>query len=221
MKIDIGDSTFENQYASAKLVSGDVEPELCWVDFETTGLENQDAVPLEVGVIITDKMCNVRAVFHSLIMERNWQFKLLHAPGVVRDMHEKSGLERQLQDTERMMPAGSSAPWIDVLSAKSVNEQLFDFLHEYGGGENRLPMAGSTINFDRHFMRLWLTHCNDYLHYRNVDVSTLKNLCKMHNPRIYAALPPVEGGTAHRALDDIKGSMQDYLFYLENFLYVA
>jgi oligoribonuclease len=212
----------DTTYGFARSVDDKVEPELCWVDFETTGLDNRDSIPLEIGVMITDKFCNVRAVFQSLIMERNWQFKLNHAGEVVRKMHEKNGLEAHLQRTEIILPANGPSPWFDVLSASEVNKQLFDFLHEYGPGENKMPMAGSTVNFDRYFMSRWLMHCNDYLHYRNVDVTTLKNLCRMHNPRVYAALPqtPAEDKW-HRPLLDLGGSMEEYQFYLDNFLHVA
>lgn len=220
--IKLPESTFETTYAYHRLVDDNVEPELCWVDFETTGLDNDESVPLEIGVIITDKLCNVRASFQSLIMERNWLFRLDQAPQVVKDMHDKNGLKQHLLDTQTLLPAGGPAAWFEVLSAKEVNTNLFQFLHEHGPGERKMPMAGSTINFDRYFMSRWLMHCNDYLHYRNVDVTSVRNLCRMHNPRVYDALPQTPDDQKwHRPMEDLRGSMDEYQFYLDNFLHVA
>jgi oligoribonuclease len=213
----------DTTYASARVIDEDVEPELCWVDFETTGLDSDPgAIPLEVGVIITDKMCRPRASFQSLIMERNWLYRLSVAPKVVQDMHDKNDLKAHLLRTQDLLPAGGPSAWFEVLNSVEVNKQLFDFLHEHGGGEGKLPMAGSTVNFDRRFMQAFLPHCNEYLHYRNVDVTTLKNLCRMHNPRVYAALPQTPADQKwHRPMQDLAGSMEEYLFYLDNFLYTA
>jgi oligoribonuclease len=221
--IDIGSTAFETTYAAATVHDEGVEPELCWVDYETTGLDTDpESVPLEIGVILTDKNCNVRATFQSLIMERNWEYRLGQAHQVVKDMHDKSGLKEHLLRTEQLLPISGPSPWFDVLNAVEVNKQLFDFLHEHGGGEKKLPMAGSTIGFDRHFMQIWMPHCNEYLHYRNVDVSTLKNLCRMHNPRVYASLPQTPADQKwHRPMQDLAGSMEEYMFYLQNFLFVA
>ncbi len=225
----------ETSYAQVDVYDEDVPAELCWVDFETTGLDSDpESIPLEIGVVITDKYCVPRASFQSLIMEFNWQNKLANAPQVVRDMHDKSGLTQHLIRTKERLPIQDASPgmshrtyvagsraWVHDLSSTEVNKQLFDFLHEHGGGEQKTPMAGSTINFDRHFMQLFLPHCNEYLHYRNVDVTSVKNLCRMHNSRVYAALPQTPADQKwHRPLHDLHGSMTEYLFYLDNFLHV-
>lgn len=214
----------ETSYAQVDVYDEDVPAELCWVDFETTGLDSDpESIPLEIGVVITDKYCVPRASFQSLIMEADWQNKLARAPQVVRDMHDKSGLTQHLIRTKERLPAGwfDRNSWMYDLSSTEVNKQLFEFLHEHGGGEKQTPMAGSTINFDRHFMQLFLPHCNEYLHYRNVDVTSVKNLCRMHNSRVYAALPQTPADQKwHRPLHDLYGSMTEYLFYLDNFLHV-
>lgn len=208
-------------YAQIGVHDQGVEPELCWVDFETTGLDTDpESIPLEIGVVITDKFCQPRASFRSLIMEEDWEYRLARfAEPFVKDMHDKNGLIAHLARTKVLLPRNGPAPWHKVLSAKCVNEELFDFLHEHGPGENKMPMAGSTINFDRHFMRGWLMHCNDYLHYRNVDVSTVKNLCRMHNPNMYKHVPQVpKEDKAHRVMQDLSASMKEYMFYVDNFL---
>lgn len=192
--------------------------DLAWVDFETSGLEDDpNAMPLEVGCILTDKDGNEAASFRSLIFGPGWFESLQRAPEIVREMHSANGLANAMGGLSSMMREPTTAE--QVLGYPQVDENFSDFLYQYGGASRVVPMAGSTINFDRFFMR-YLPMSKKWFHYRNVDVSSYKNACRLYNPGLYAKLPqmPVDQ-KAHRPLEDLRESIKELQFYRDNFFF--
>ena len=189
---------------------------MCWVDLETTGLEAMDEVPLEVGIKLTDDEGFVIGENSWLVHDDTHQFneKIMRAAAheIVGPMHEKSGLWRDLDNRE--MNVYASVYQTDKMLVKWMEDQ---------GAPKGLPMVGNSIgSLDRPFCLVHFYEFNNYLGYRNIDMSTLKELCKRHNPVLYGNLLPIIGTKAdakHRVLDDIDASITEYRAYLDNFLF--
>lgn len=189
---------------------------MCWVDLETTGLDANTEVPLELGIKLTDKEGFVWHEAKWLIHDETGDFKIKCAQAaahpIVGPMHEKSGLWDDL--AEREMNNSHTI----IQTDKEVVEWLESVECPTG-----LPMCGNSIgSLDRPFVLVHFPKLNSYLGYRNLDMSTLKELCKMHNPELYKNLLPIIGTKAdakHRVLDDIDASITEYRAYLDNFLF--
>lgn len=197
----------------------DVKIELAWVDFETTGLETDPrSIPLEVGCILTDRDGNEAASYRSLIYGFGWYEALREADDIVREMHSANGLTNTMVETARMLKDPIRAE--KILGYPQVDQDMLDFLVGFAGAPKVLPMAGSTINFDRYFMK-FLPMARDWFHYRNADVSSIKNFCRIFNPGLYAQLPQLPADQkAHRPLEDLRESIKELLFYRDNFFFV-
>lgn len=176
-----------------------------WVDTETNGLEKW-AVLLEVAVVVTDPALNIVAEGTWVCKPQRSVAELFDVSSqVVQEMHTKNGL------------------WNDVaqadMSYKEVQRAICSMIYEAGVDHNTLPMAGSTIGFDRNVLRKFMPDVDRYAHYRSVDVSTLKELCKAWNPEVYKDRPDkIDEDKTHRALDDIKTSVETLRYYQERFL---
>jgi len=193
-----------------------IESEMAWIDMETTGLDHDASdVPLEVGCIITDQDGNEKATLRSLIICNDWEFRLDRAVPFVVDMHLKNNLKYDLS------VAADNSDLRRSLSFNRVDIELRGFLETFAGKDGVMPMCGSTINFDRNFMK-FLPMSLQWFHYRNMDVTSLMNFCRMLNPAIYEASPNVPADKKkHRVLEDIRDSISLYKFYKDNFLFVA
>jgi oligoribonuclease len=204
-------------YGTEVIVSqdiADIEADMAWVDMETTGLNVDNEIPLEVGCIITDKDGRERATFRSLILSSDWEFRLERATPFVVDMHLKNNLKYDLAKADTDLNMRRS------LSFNQVDNKLREFLDDFGGRAKVMPMAGSTINFDRDFMR-FLPMSLEWFHYRNMDVTSLSNFCRILNSAVYAKCPQVPADKkTHRVLEDIRDSIKLYQFYKDNFLFV-
>jgi oligoribonuclease len=170
-------------------------PLLAWVDMEMTGLDPARCVVLEVAAIITDGDLTEVATFDSLV---------IHHPDDVLDAmdawpkehHAKSGLT-----------AASQRSKVDTAAAE---EALLAFLVAYTKpGEP--PLCGNSVHVDRAFLRHHLPRVEAHFHYRNIDVSTIKELVK----RWYPAVPMFQKQQTHRALDDIRESLAELRYYRE------
>lgn len=198
-----------------------VAAEMIWTDTETTGLDHEGDALLEVGVIVTDLDGNEAATYRSLVIEPNWRMKLINAHAMVKEMHENNGLRRDLSDLVDALDSSPRGSAYVQFSSRRVDEHLREWLLGFGESQ-KFPMCGSTINFDRGVYDHHLQNSLSWFHYRNIDVSSLKNLCRMLNPDLYARLPQVpKEEKAHRVLDDIRASIEEYKFYKDNFLFVA
>lgn len=170
---------------------------LVWVDLETTGLDARSDSILEVGLVITDGDLNMTATTARLVAPTR---RLLgQADPVVRDMHAASGLTRELEDG-----------W--GLARVDAERVLVDWLSERVPADTS-PMCGSSVNFDRGFLNEQMPILAAHFHYRNIDVSTIKELVRRWYPQ---AEPPHSRG-AHRALLDLRDSINELRFYREHF----
>lgn len=194
------------------------EIKLAWVDLETTGLEANLDVPLELGIALTDEWGQHIASAEWLIWEESEAYRVGVARGMnndfVREMHENSGLWDDLAN-----------PRLGTMTREEVDRDVCSFLQENGVKFRTLPMTGNSIgSLDRPFALVHFPLLNEALSYRNVDISTFKEVCRHVNPELFENLRDVadmKGDASHRVMDDIKASIREYAAYLDNFLIVG
>lgn len=174
------------------------------VDLETTGLDEKNGLPIEAGILIVDLDLNEVASCETVIQwgRIDWDGQV---DEFVRNMHDANGLRKEYD-------AGAGVPI-------KVADALFrEFLAQHNA--EALPMAGSNVaNFDRAWLREFMPGLNDVFHYRNQDISTVKELCRVWNPEVYAKLPPKE--EAHRVISDCRATVDEFRFYRDNFLFTT
>lgn len=185
------------------------EIERVWVDIETTGLDESEDRILEIGIALTDRWGEELIAGESwLIFQEDAGYqhamKRARADSYVNNMHDKSSLWHDLE-------------YKDTLSLGVAGAAIVDWLDEHDVAVTRYPMCGNNVPFDRGFMRRWLPQVESHFHYRNVDVSTVKELCRDLNPRVFSFAP--EKKEMHRSYPDILESITEYKFYVENFLW--
>ncbi|NMI00600.1 oligoribonuclease [Pseudonocardia acidicola] len=176
---------------------------LVWIDCEMTGLDlNRDAL-IEIAVLVTDGELNVLGEGVDVVIHAD-ESALSGMPDVVREMHERSGLTEEVRaSTVRLAEA----------------EQLaLAYIREHVPEAGSAPLAGNSIATDRGFLARDMPELDAYLHYRMVDVSSIKELARRWYPRVFYAKP--EKGLAHRALADIKESIRELSYYRRT-LFVA
>jgi oligoribonuclease len=189
---------------------------MIWVDLETTGLDANEHIPLEVGLAITDRFGNIEAENSWLIHEGTfeWRRKLEEGAShpIVGPMHTSSGLWEELARHKAIIPSRYGA---DRLMAEWLDENNFP--------EGTFPMCGSSVgSLDRPFITNHFPRLIKYFHYRSIDISSVKELCKLHAPETwekYNELTKEDIG-GHRVLSDIHYSIREYQFYLKYFLKV-
>ena len=172
---------------------------LIWVDMEMTGLVPETDHIIEVAMVITDNDLNTVAEGPVLVV---------HQPDSILDgmdnwnksTHAKSGLIDRVKAS--------------VLNDAQVEEQVLEFLKEYVPTRTS-PMCGNSICQDRRFMARWMPKLEDYFHYRNLDVSTLKELAKRWKPEMAKG---VKKHGKHEALADIYESIEEMKHYREHFI---
>jgi oligoribonuclease len=170
-------------------------PHLVWVDCEMTGLDlNLDAL-VELAVLVTDDELNVLGDGVDVVI-RPPQEALDQMVEFVRDMHTTSGLIDVLQDG------------ITIAEAQQL---ALDYVRQFEPEPRRAPMAGNSIATDRNFIARDMPDLDAHLHYRMVDVSSIKELARRWYPRTYYQAPPKTGN--HRALGDIKDSIDELRYY--------
>ncbi|KAJ8955782.1 hypothetical protein NQ314_006849 [Rhamnusium bicolor] len=172
---------------------------IVWLDMEMTGLNiDQDKI-MEVACLITDSDLNIIAEGPDII---------IHQPeNVLNDMnhwcinqHNKTGL------TQACLKSNTTVQDAEVA--------LLDFLKKHIS-ESYSPIAGNSVYVDRMFLKKHMPRLDNFLHYRIIDVSTIKELCRRWNPELYKLVPKKEYN--HRALQDIKESVDELKFYKSNF----
>jgi oligoribonuclease len=166
------------------------------MDLEMTGLDPARDVIVEIATIVTDDDLEVVAEGPGLVVAQPAE-ALANMNDVVREMHTSSGLLTEI---------GRS-----TISLADAGAQTLDFIKQHVPEPRTVPLAGNSIGTDRSFLAAYLREIEDWLHYRSVDVSTIKELVRRWYPEVAAALPDKEG--RHRALDDIRESIAELRFY--------
>jgi oligoribonuclease len=160
------------------------ENRLCWIDLETTGLDPETCSVLEVACVVTDNKLN-ELIYYQRVLRYDGPIAGLHP--VVLEMHTKNNL------WNLCAASGSNLYTCDV--------ELSAFIEEHCLGA---PLCGSTISFDRAFMKTHLPRAHEKLHYRNIDVSSFKELARRSGVE-FPETPKED--IAHRALADIRNSI--------------
>ncbi|WP_104170259.1 oligoribonuclease [Cryobacterium sp. M23] len=168
---------------------------LVWIDCEMTGLDIDSDELVEIAVVITDYDLNIIDPGLDLIIKPN-QASLENMNDFVRNMHETSGLINEI-------PNGISAAEAETL--------VLEYVLQFIPAEQKAPLAGNSIGTDRAFLMKYMPRLDAQLHYRNVDVSSIKELARRWYPRVYFNAPAKDGG--HRALADILESIRELAYY--------
>jgi oligoribonuclease len=169
---------------------------LVWIDCEMTGLDLTRDKLIEVAVLITDSELNVLDPGLDLIISADGA-DLDGMNEVVAEMHAKSGL------TDSVRAA--------TLTVAEAEQQLLAYIKQWVPDRRTAPLCGNSIGTDRGFLARDMPTLDDHLHYRMVDVSSVKELARRWFPRVYFAQPPK--GLAHRALADIIESVRELAYY--------
>jgi oligoribonuclease len=174
-----------------------VNDRLVWIDCEMTGLDLGADALIEVAALVTDFELNVLGEGVDVIIKPS-QESLDQMVEFVRSMHEKSGLLDELATGTTLAEA---------------EEQVLAYVKEHCPDGSRPPLAGNTVATDRAFLARDMPGLESYLHYRIVDVSSIKELSRRWYPRAYFAAPTKRGN--HRALADIQESIEELRYYRE------
>ncbi len=161
-----------------------------------TGLDPARNVIVEIATLITDDNLVVIAEGPDLVVHAGPQ-ELAAMEPVVRDMHTRSGLLAAIESS--------------TLTLEDAGRQTLEFLKKHVPHKATVPLCGNSIGTDRRFLAVHLPEIENWLHYRSVDVSTVKELCRRWYPGVLAKAP--EKKTAHRALDDVLESVAELAFY--------
>lgn len=173
---------------------------LAWLDLEMTGLDTARHTIVEIAVLITDSELELIDDGIDLVIHATPD-ELARMDDFVRTMHTKSGLLPQIEAS--------------ALSLAGAGAQVLDYLRDRVP-ESSAPLCGNSIGVDRRFLDRYLPEVDQYLHYRSIDVSSLKELCRRWYPKVYKGRPGKK--ESHRALDDIRESLEELRFYREHLL---
>jgi oligoribonuclease len=185
-----------NGSVNAVAEASSVDDRLVWIDLEMTGLDLQRHRIVELAVLVTDAQLEVLADGLDLVVHQPPE-ALAEMEDIVRKMHAKSGLLAEIERSSLTLDA----------AGKEAIEYIKQFVPEAGAA----PMCGNSIGVDRRFLDRYLPDLDRYLHYRSIDVSSLKELCRRWYPEAYKKRPSKT--EAHRALDDIKESVAELRYY--------
>jgi oligoribonuclease len=174
-----------------------VNERLVWIDCEMTGLDFVKDALVEVAALVTDFDLNVLGEGVDLVIAPPADALEQMVP-FVRDMHTASGLLDELANGTTLADAEA---------------QVLAYVREHCADGTRPPLAGNTVGTDRAFLARDMPELESFLHYRNVDVSSIKELSRHWYPRAYFNAPAKSGG--HRALADIQESIEELRFYRE------
>lgn len=177
------------------MVSATENDRLVWIDCEMTGLDLSVDELVEIAVVITDFELNLIDPGFQIVI-RPGDAALANMNAFVTDMHRTSGLIDEI-------PNG--------VSLAEAEEQTLAYIKRFVPLERRAPLAGNTIGTDRMFLARYMPNIDQYLHYRNVDVSSIKELARRWYPRVFFQAPEKHGG--HRALADILESIRELRYY--------
>eukprot|EP00112_Aurelia_sp_Birch-Aquarium-sp1_P020774 Seg543.7 transcript_id=Seg543.7/GoldUCD/mRNA.D3Y31 product="Oligoribonuclease mitochondrial" protein_id=Seg543.7/GoldUCD/D3Y31 len=172
-----------------------MDDRLIWVDLEMTGLNHEEDTVIEIACIITDGELNIIAAGPDIV---------IHQPQTVmesmgdwcKEHHGKSGLTKAVEESK--------------FSLQEAEDAVVAFVQKHTK-RGKCPLAGNSIHTDKNFLEKYMPKLIDHLHYRMVDVSTVKELCRRWFPLEYSKCP--EKKELHRALEDIKESIKELQYY--------
>jgi oligoribonuclease len=170
-------------------------PHLVWVDCEMTGLDTVKDVLVEIAVLVTDSDLNIIGEGVDLVIKASAE-QIADMNDFVTKMHSESGLITEI-------PNG--------VQVSEAEELILKYLDSAGVVPGKSPIAGNSVYVDRIFINRDMPKLSEYLHYRTVDVSSIKELTRRWFPRVYFNSPAKTGN--HRALGDIKDSIAELSFY--------
>ena len=168
---------------------------IVWIDCEMTGLDLREDALIEIAVLVTDGSLNVLGEGVDLIIKPP-QKALDHMPEIVRQMHTSSGLLAELENG------------ITLAEAEAI---VMEYVRAFVPAARKAPLAGNSIGTDRAFIARDLKALDEHLHYRVIDVSSIKELAHRWYPRVYFSSPKKLGN--HRAMGDIKDSLIELAYY--------
>ena len=169
---------------------------LVWIDCEMTGLDPQVDVLVEVAVVVTDSDLTLLDDGLDILIATD-PAKLEGMEDVVREMHTASGLLEALATA--------------TTTVEEAEQQILDYVQRWVPERRKAPLCGNSIATDRTFITRYMPKLDDHLHYRMIDVSSIKELARRWYPRAYFNAPAKNGG--HRALADIVDSITELRYY--------
>ncbi|MFM8921485.1 MAG: oligoribonuclease [Candidatus Nanopelagicaceae bacterium] len=171
------------------------QPPLVWIDCEMTGLDSSKDALVEIAVLVTDSELNIIGDGVDVVIHASAQ-ELAGMNEFVTKMHTDSGLIKEI-------PNG--------ISASEAEELILKYLESAGVTAGKSPLAGNSVYVDRIFIARDMPKLSEFLHYRTIDVSSIKELARRWYPKVYFNAPVKTGN--HRALGDIKDSIAELIFY--------
>lgn len=176
---------------------------LVWIDCEMTGLDVEKDCLVEIAVLVTDSELNILDDGVNVVI-RPREDSLAGMGEFVTNMHKESGLLELLE-------TGASL--------EQAEEAVLEYVKQFAPEPRTAPLAGNSIGTDRMFLNRYMPKLDAHLHYRNVDVSSIKELVRRWYPKVYFQLPKKTGG--HRALADIRESIAELAYYRRTVLVEA
>lgn len=190
------ETTAESKGSSA----GDWSGRMVWIDCEMTGLDQDHDVLIEVAALVTDDQLNVLGEGVDVVIRPEPQV-LAGMSSFVRQMHQDSGLLDELDHG---------------VSLAEAEAQVLTYVKAWVPEAGVAPLAGNSVHADKAFLRLGMPKLTQYLHYRIIDVSTLKELARRWYPEALSSAPEKTGN--HRALGDIRDSIEELRHYRQAIL---
>ncbi|MET7471863.1 oligoribonuclease [Micromonospora sp. NPDC005599] len=169
---------------------------LVWIDCEMTGLDLRRDALIEVAALVTDPDLNVLGDGVDVVIHADDE-ALDGMPEIVRTMHAKSGLTEEVRRS--------------TVTLAEAEDMVLDYVTGYVKDPRTAPLCGNSIATDRGFLARDMTRLDAHLHYRMIDVSSIKELCRRWYPRVYFGQP--QKGLTHRALADIRESIRELEYY--------
>jgi oligoribonuclease len=177
---------------------------LAWIDLEMTGLEPGRHTIVEIASLVTEDDLTLVAEGPDLVVRASEE-QLAAMDDVVLEMHTRSGLLEAVR-----------ASTLDLAQA---GEATVAFFRQHLGQPGTVPLAGNSIGTDRRFLEAQLPELAAWFHYRSVDVSTVKELCRRWFPQVLKGAPAKK--SHHRALDDIKESVAELAYYKQTIFHLG
>ena len=173
-----------------------VRDQLVWIDCEMTGLDLRSDRLIEIAALVTDAELNVLGEGIDVVIHTDDE-ALDSMIEVVARMHSRSGLTEEVR--------------VSTIDVAAAQEMVLDYIRTHVPSPKTAPLCGNSIATDRGFLARDMPELDEFLHYRMIDVSSIKELCRRWYPRIYYGQP--EKGLAHRALADIQESIRELRYY--------